>query len=419
MALGATLAFVVGCDEPPPPLGAYDGGSLATDGGADGSTATDASTAIDASLPGCEVRVREIVDAATGDELEFDVTGGASAFEVVYTEHDPAHDPTRNAFFVRVPFGAAPSPAVPALAAGDEQRLGQPVVRASGEGFVSVCSQTFDAAYDLSLVRLDASSSIAAGPTDLTSTPTTADTHPALLEVGASGFLLAYVVESLSMGSLVETPMLETLDALGASSGAPKAIVGMGDVRGALRLHALGGGAKLAWRDSGSIFRLATIAADGTLGTVRAISEPSEVAVDFDFAAGTTGGVAVYDVALTPSQSALRLRVLDSDGAPVGGERDLLGGSRRGVAPALASGPGGYVVAYRGSDDGTHWSLRLAFVDASSYAVVRDEAVAALVTRAGRVRIGAESGGRLLVVWDDARDGAPGVRLRAAELDCH
>lgn len=418
VALGTTLAWLVGCDETPPPIGAIDGGSVATEGGADASPSTDAASPPDAGVSGCEVHLRELLDAPTGDEVEFDVAGRASGFEVVYTAHDVTRDPTRNAYFVRVPFGAEPSAPVPALAAGDEQLVAQPVVRPSADGFVSVFSRTYDETYDLSVARLDAASSIVGGVSALVTAPVTAEVHPALLEVGASGFLLAYLVDSFAMGSFVETPMLVSLDVAGAATEAPKPIVGMGEIRGALRLHALGGGVKLAWRDAGSVFRLATLASDGTLGAARAISEPSTVAEDFDFAGGVAGGVAVYDVALTPSQSALRLRVVGPDGAPIGGERDLLQGSRRGAAPALATGPSGYVVAYRGSDDGTEWALRVAFVDASSYAVVGDEAIASLASRGGRVRIGTEPGGRLLVVWDDAREGAGGKRLRAAEIVC-
>lgn len=417
-AVGTTLACLLGCDDAPPPIGAIDGGTVAADGAADASSSTDASSPSDAGVPGCEVHVRELLDAPSADEVEFDVAGRASGFEVVYTAHDVTRDPTRNAYFVRLPFGAEPSAPAPALAAGDEQLVAQPVLRPSADGFVSVFSQTYDGTYDLSVARLDATSSLVGGVAALVADQAAAEVHPALLEVGASGFLLAYLVDSFSMGTFVETPRLVSLDGVGAAIEAPKPIVGMGEVRGALRLHSLGGGAKLAWRDAGSVFRLATLASDGSLGTARAISEPSTVAEDFDFAGDVGGGVAVYDVALTPSQSALRLRVLGAEGAPVGGERDLLQGSRRGAAPALAVGPSGYVVAYRGSDDGTAWALRVAFVDASSYAVVGDEAIASLASRAGRVRIGTEPGGRLLVVWDDARDGAGGTRLRAAEIVC-
>jgi len=423
-------AFVVGCgDDPPlPPAPPVPDASGAPDADATpdaGPDANDAST--DASPDGpvtdgriiegdgggvetCRVETYDLAHDTITRSRSVAITSSADGFMAAWSQFDVLGD---NLYGVQA--GLRAPPGTPVTLTEEELAFRSPVI--VNDLLVARVESTEHYTYDLAtrVVGEFGSGTMTRLMDDA------ADQDQPVLVSREGGYLLLYRAAeagTISIRSL-------RLDMSGRPVGAPQTVATLpGEIR-SMDSSVMGGGVGLVYitaTDSGGLVHFQRLTMDGAAsGEARRLDTEGNASSTVSLAADGVAGLVAFDVLVDGVRPEVRMRLLDTGGAPTSGERIVTTGPERGVGPSVAAFSGGFVVVYRDAmptaTDGTAARATAAFVHGSTGDVVLRTELGDAHGEGGPIGTSVAPDGTLFALWTDLVRGS-GTTIKAARLVC-
>lgn len=419
-AVWVALALLASCgsENTPPPFTPPDGGRDASDSGGDPDASdsdgdVEAGPDSDAGIPDtCVVAAVEPIDDPNGSQLALRMAATSNGMLLGWTQ---LRGGMQNAYTMLVsPTGTLGTERSHLTMA---ETIGDPAVASTGAaslfGFRRPYGVMPNLQPELAMVALDGNGVNVAGVVVRATDTSEHERRLVLLGLASGDYLGLFERDGVTTSAV--------FDATGAIDAGPTTLASVASTT-TRELARSGGTIFTAYKpDDGSV-AIARLTSSGALsGTAQTIAPAGEVTEVVDVAlASETAGIVVWDTTLAGTKTEVHYRAFNDSGTPIGPERVLQAEvGQEGRAPSVAAFAGGYVIAYRGTEDGATWDVRVALVDQNGLLLL-DTAASALTAELGRVIVRTSVDGDVYVAWTDVRPATPmnGFRVRGGALDC-
>jgi len=369
---------------------------------------------------GCTVNSVDLLDDQFGSDLELRLAATPNGMIAAWLQQRSMANPIADAYslFVRADgtFGTGGK-----YATGNATLLHAPTIAASGTNVLYAWSETyytgptFGFRYDLSTRVLDSSGASSTTTIQATNNAAIADVDATALGLSTGNFLVVFSQED---SPSPRTSHAGVVDATGNFASAPTPVAIAPASQPALARSGTAVLAAYAPADS-SVVVVPMTEGGALAGSVQPITAALVASNDIEVAmASSSAGLVVWDTTNGGTKREVYYRVVTAAGVAVGLAKTLQGPTmQEGEGVSVTSLAGGYLIAYRGTqDNGATWKVRVAIVDASGL-LIADQPVADLTSSSGQISIRASSSGDVYAVWSDARTGG-GLLVRGGRLTC-